>query len=209
MKRKILILLSAMLFVGTAAKAQLVVTDPGNMVQSIINSTKEIIETSATASRMLQNFQETVKIYNQAKEYYDKLRAVNNLVRNARRVQQCFLLVGEISDIYVNSYNKMLSDKNYSVDELSAIAFGYTRLLQESANELNDLQGIINPSDLSMTDKDRFDIIERVYEKLYRYRNLTSYYTRKNISVSMLRSRQTDDARRVAELYGGEDSKYW
>ena len=35
------------------------------------------------------------------KRYYDALKAVNNLVRSARKVQQCMLLVGEISDIYV------------------------------------------------------------------------------------------------------------
>ena len=42
------------------------------------------------------NFQETVKIYKQGKEYYDGLRKVKNLVRDARKVQQT-ILMGEIS----------------------------------------------------------------------------------------------------------------
>lgn len=50
----------------------------------------------------LQNFQQTVKIYEQNKKYYDALRKVNKLVRDARKVQRCMLLVGEISDIYVD-----------------------------------------------------------------------------------------------------------
>ena len=32
---------------------------------------------------MLNNFQETVKIYKQGKEYYDGLRKIKNLVRDA------------------------------------------------------------------------------------------------------------------------------
>ena len=52
---------------------------------------------------MLQNFQQTVKIYEQNKKYYDALRKVNKLVRDARKVQRCMLLVGEISDIYVDA----------------------------------------------------------------------------------------------------------
>ena len=81
----------------------------------------EIVETSTTAERMLSNFQETVKIYEQGREYYDKLKAVHNLVQDARKVQQSVLMLGEISEIYVNNYARMLSDRNYTTRELSLI----------------------------------------------------------------------------------------
>ena len=75
-----------------------------------------------------------MKIYKQGKQYYDALKAVKNLVRNARKVQQCILMVGEISDIYVTSYRRMLADENFSPQELAAIAVGYTKIIEESAN---------------------------------------------------------------------------
>ena len=34
------------------------------------------------------------------------LRKVNKLVRDARKVHRCMLLVGEISDIYVDGYRR-------------------------------------------------------------------------------------------------------
>ena len=37
-----------------------------------------------------------------------------------------------ITDIYVNSFQRMLRDGNFRPEELSAIAFGYTKLLEES-----------------------------------------------------------------------------
>ena len=86
------------LFVSQTSRAQWVVTDPGNLAQGIINATKNIVHTSSTASTMIQNFQETVKIYKQGKEYYDALKKVKNLVRDARKVQQTILLVGDITD---------------------------------------------------------------------------------------------------------------
>ena len=58
------------------------------------------------------------------------LKSVHNLVKDARKVQQTVLLVGEISDIYVNSFQKMLADKNYTTDELAAIASGYTKMME-------------------------------------------------------------------------------
>lgn len=98
------------LLCGTKASAQWTVFDPSNLVQSIINSTNEMVETSSTAATMLKNFEETARIYQQGKQYYDKLKNVSNLVKNARKAQQCVLLVGEISDIYMDGYRRMLSD---------------------------------------------------------------------------------------------------
>lgn len=92
------IFFSCLLYCGQAS-AQWVVTDPGNLAQSIINMSDNIAHTSKTAVSTAENFAETVKIYEQAKRYYDALRSVNNLVRDARKVQETILMVGEVSDI--------------------------------------------------------------------------------------------------------------
>ena len=57
---------------------------------------------------MINNFKETVKIYEQGKRYYDALKSVHDLVKGARKVQQTILLVGDISDIYVTNFNTMM-----------------------------------------------------------------------------------------------------
>ena len=108
--------------------AQWVVTDPTNFAQSIINTTQQIVQTSSTAKNMLNNFREVEKLYNQGKEYYDALKKVNNLVKDARKVQETVLLVGDISKMYVTNFKKMSQDPNFSSQELSAIANGYSKL---------------------------------------------------------------------------------
>ena len=190
-------------------KAQFVVTDPLNIAQSIVNTANEVIQTSNTVSNVIKNFNEVKKVYEQGKKYYDALKAVNDLVKDARRVQQTILMVGEIGDIYINSYQRMLQDDNYTLEELGAIAFGYSKLLEESAGSLLDLKGIVNASTLSMSDKERMDIIDRVYNSVKRYRNLVNYYTNKNISISYLRAMKKGDTERVLALYGNTNEKYW
>jgi len=190
-------------------KAQFVVTDPVNLAQSIVNSANEIIQTSNTVSNVIKNFQEVKKVYEQGKEYYDALKAVNNLVKDARKVQETILMVGEIADIYINSYQLMIQDENFTLEELGAIAFGYTKLLEESSNLLLDLKGIVNASSLSMTDKERSDVIDGVSASVQRYRNLVRYYTNKNLSVSYLRAQRKGDAQRMLALYGNADERYW
>ena len=209
MKKRIMILFMALLSLSVTSKAQWAVFDPSNFAQSIVNSANEIVQTSTTAQNMWSNFQETVKIYQQGKAYYDALKSVHDLVKGARKVQQTILLVGDISDIYVTNFNTMMGDPNFTVEELSAIAFGYNRLLEESSNLLLDLKEVTTATGLSMTDKERLDIINRIYGEVLEYKNLTWYYTRKNIGISYLRSKKKGDSQRVLALYGTQEQRYW
>ena len=199
MRTRITFVICLCLLLAGRASAQWVVSDPGNLAQGIINASKNIIHTSKTATNMVNNFQETVKIYEQGKKYYDALKSVNNLVKDARKVQQTILMVGDITDIYVTSFQKMLRDDNFTVEELGAIAFGYTKLLEESNDVLTELKNVVNITTLSMTDKERMDVVERCHSKMKRYRNLVSYYTNKNISVSYLRAKKKNDLDRISD----------
>lgn len=209
MRTKLIMISMAFLLLAGKVSAQWAVFDPSNLAQGIINTTKQITQTSATVNNTLSNFKETVKIYEQSKQYYDALKSVNNLVKDAKKVQKTILLIGEISDIYVSNYQLMLSDKNYTPDELTVIGSGYAKLLSESADVLQELKNVVNINGLSMSDKERMDLIDRAYSSVKNYRDLVSYYTRKNISVSYLRAKKKNDTDRVMSLYGSADERYW
>lgn len=210
MKKFIQLVCMVTLFaVAPSAKAQFVVTDPANLASGILNSANEIIQTSSTVSNVIKNFNEVKKVYEQGKEYYDKLQAVNNLIKDARKVQQTVLLVGDVSEIYVQNFGKMMNDPNFSPQELAAIANGYSALLNESTELLKELKQIVSSSSLSFNDKERMDIIDRVYKEVKEYHHLVRYYTNKNISVSILRAKKQNNTKRVLELYGTSTQKYW
>lgn len=204
-----MVLTVLMLAVAPSAKAQWVVTDPANLASGILNSANEIVQTSNTVSNVVKNFKEVEKVYKQGKEYYDKLQAVNNLVKDARKVQQTVLLVGDVSEMYVQNFGKMMNDPNFSAQELMAIANGYAALLNESTELLKELKQIVSSSSLSLNDKERMDIIDRVYKEIKEYHSLVRYYTNKNISVSLLRAKKQNNNKRVFELYGTANEKYW
>lgn len=158
---------------------------------------------------VLSLLNEVKKVYDQGKEYYDKLKAVNNLVKDARKVQQTVLLVGDVSEMYVKNFGKMMNDPNFSPQELAAIANGYSTLLNESTELLKELKQIVTSTGLSLNDKERMDIIDKVYKEVKDYHSLVRYYTNKNISVSILRAKKQNNTKRVLELYGTAEQKYW
>jgi hypothetical protein len=205
-KRFIVALAVALAGFTIQANAQWAVIDPTNLVQNILTVGK----TASTASNVLSNVKESVKIYNQGKEYYDALKSVHNLIKDARKVQLTVAMISDITSIYVNSFDKMLSDPNFSADELAAISFGYARLMEEGGALVAELKNIVTPSNgLSLSDAERMQVIDQVYNRMKEYRSLTQYYTNKNISVSYLRAKKANDTDRVMALYGNPNERYW
>ena len=206
MKKILLCLIMCMGFCTYQAKAQWAVIDPSNLAQNILTVSK----TATTATNVISSFQEMQKIYNQGKEYYDKLQSVHNLIKDARKVKETVEIVSEISDIYSTNFNKMLSDPNFSLRELEAISNGYSKLLKESGNLLSDIKNIVSPTNgLSMTDAERMNIIDQIHGKMIEHRNLIRYFSQKSISVSFIRSQESGDMERVRALYGDPSERYW
>jgi hypothetical protein len=131
------------------------------------------------------------------------------LVKDAKKVRDAILLVGEIGDMYVNSYQKMLADPHFTFEELVAISNGYSMLLADASDMLLEIKDVVNVNGLSMTDAERMQLVNFVYDKLRAHRNLVAYYTRKNISVSYLRAKKAHDTDRVMALYGNANDRYW
>ena len=206
MKRIILCLAVALSLFSFQAKAQWTVVDPTNLVQNI----RTAVQGTTTASNMIKNLQESVKIYQQGKEYYDALKSVHSLIKDARKVQKTIEMVSEITDIYVTGFNKMLADPNFTANELAAISTGYARLLEEGGALVTELKNIVTGSNgLSLSDKERMEVIDDVYNKMLEYRNLTKYFTQKSISVSYIRAKEKGDTERVLSLYGTPSERYW
>lgn len=206
MKRIIVCLAMALSMFTFQAKAQWIVSDPTNLVQNITSA----IQGTTTATNMINNLQESIKIYKQGKEYYDHLKSVHNLVKDARKVKKTIKMISEITDIYVNGFNKMVGDPNFTPNELVAISAGYAKLLEEGGALVSELKNIVTGGNgLSLSDKERMDVIDQVYNKMLGYRNLTKYYTQKSISVSFIRAKEKNDIDRVLSLYGSPSERYW
>ena len=206
MKRWIWLMCLVLACFTQRAAAQWTVIDPSNLVQNI----KSAVQSSTTASNMIKSLQDSVKIYNQSKAYYDALKAVHNIIKDARKVKLTIEMVSEITDIYMSGFNRMVTDRNFTSGELAAISAGYARLLEEGGALVAELKNIVTSGNgLSLSDKERMDAVDQIYTRMLRYRNLTRYYTDKAISVSFLRSQSKGDAARVQALYGKPSERYW
>lgn len=84
MKKTILLLAICLCVIGKAS-AQWVVSDPGNLAQGIINTTKQIVQTSTTAKNTLDGFMEAQKISSRVKNITMRLKRYTMLSRAVSR----------------------------------------------------------------------------------------------------------------------------
>lgn len=206
MKKVFLCLMVSALCCTFQARAQWVVSDPTNLVQNIISA----LQGTTTATNMINNLQESIKIYQQGKDYYDALKSVHGIIKDARKVQRTIAMVSEITDIYLTGFGQMVTDPNFTPNELAAISSGYAKLLEEGGALVTELKNVVTGSNgLSLSDKERMDAIDQIHTKMSEYRNLTKYFTQKSISVSYLRAKEKNDTDRVLSLYGSPSDRYW
>jgi hypothetical protein len=160
MKRLISVMLAGFLSLACPVKAQFVTIDPTNLVQNITTA----IETGSTVSNVIKNYNEVKRVYEQGKEYYDHLKSVHSLIKDAKKVQQTVAMIGDVTQIYVKNFDRMLSDPNFTAEELVAISAGYARLLEEGGDLIGELKNVVTSSNgLSLSDKERMDAVEQIY----------------------------------------------
>lgn len=79
----------------------------------------------------------------------------------------------------------------------------------KSTEVIDELKEVVSITTLSMSDKERMDVIDRCYKTVLGYRNLVQYYTNKNICVSYLRAKRSGDGAAIVQLYDNIYNRYW
>lgn len=175
-------------------RAQFVVHDPVALVQGIVNSVNEVVETSKTVTGIVAGVEEAKKIYDQSKWYYDKLKKVNNLIKDSKRVIECVNMLEDMVDIYTTNMSKFALKKGFTVDELTSYTAAYNRLLKKGSESIAELTKAISETSLTMTDKERMDLIRTVHNDITKLHTASLSLTNSIYVVSKYKENSYNEA---------------
>jgi len=213
MKTKVTILGLAVLALSIGkASAQLVVTAPVLEVQSGVqtglqNTMKGLSSAANVLVKAGVKEQELTKVFSEknmmlAKTWYDGLMQVSNTVRTYRRVQSVFEKQGRIIQTYSTAIETLRQSPYIKPEQLSTMTSVYTKMLTESANTLSDLQTIVSPAMLKMTDAERMRFIDKLDTKISDQLGLIQYYTQRNMVQMNMAEQKAQDAQSLNALMG-------
>lgn len=194
MKRKIIMLMLISVIGSTSLKAQLVVVDAPAKID-------RIIERITTATAQFKNITEYKAIADAARA----LKKVSAGIRNSKKVISCFDLVTKHAELYSKMYKSFMKDKNYTLPEKVQIKTDLMTYVKQSLNDFGDLKTAIIEGTATMNDKERFDLIDLVQNRLTE--NYTKMYSFSSgiQSTSKLRATSKYERENKIGLYGTKE----
>lgn len=190
MRKQTLIVLFAALALSPVARvsAQWVVHDPGNLAQAITSYAQHLANADNTFNTLL----ESRKIFEQGREYYDALKSVHSLIRNARKVEESVALSVRVVDEYGRTLSRLEGTGHFTARQLEAYNRQQRNLMLGMASVIDDITSVITVTGMSLSDKERLDLLDTSHARI------VSLYNR-SLGLNMQMEGEYDSARERRE----------
>jgi hypothetical protein len=133
--------------------------------------------------------------------YLTGLLAVSPSVRNYGRVAEIILQQASMVSEYKRANSAFKQSGSFSASELSYMSDVYTRLINQSLDNLDELNTILSDSKLRMSDAERIKGIDRVYASSSDQLQCLRAFNRQGIILSLQRSKDLNDTQALRKLY--------
>lgn len=193
---KLIILSVIMCMTNQAAHSQWVVTDPGALAQSILNYVQHL----STVANTIEEVEESTKIFEQGKEYYDSLKNVHDLIKDSRKVKDCVTLSVDLIQEYGKTKSKILSDSYYSAKQIDVYNRQQSSIMTSVAGVIADMNNVIVNTGMSLSDKERLDAIDTYYSRLQALSNKSYRLNQQIIGESLSVNQRKEQKRLEREL---------
>jgi hypothetical protein len=135
-------------------------------------------------------------------QYYQELFKVKALISDYEQVEHIINRQEQLVSLYKTSWANTQQDGHFNAAEMQQISSVYNGILQESAQNLDQLAKVINSFQTQMTDGQRMELIERISKQVDGNYNDLKKFTNQNIMLSMARAKDQQDVQSIKNLYG-------
>lgn len=209
MKKLILILGIALFSLPMANKA---LAQKDEIAQLLLNveklaQFKQILSDMKKGYQILNGGYNTIKDLSEGnfslhKTFLDALMEVSPTVKNYKRVADIInyqiILVKE----YKSAFNRFKQDNNFNQQELAYLGRVYENLFKQSLNNLDDLITIITANKLRMSDDERLEAIDKIFDDMQDKLLFLRYFNNNTKVLAVQRAKERNDANTMRLVYG-------
>lgn len=204
---KILLLVSCLFSSAIPASAQ--ADEIAQLALNIqkLNQFRQILSDMKKGYEIISKGYNTVKNLSQGnfnlhETFLDGLLTVNPKIKNYKRVSDILIMQKQLMSNYKSSFANFKGSNVFHERELSAMATVYDNLFSLSLKNLDELLMIITASKLRMTDAERLQAIDRIYDDMEEKTNFLQYYNTNNRALQKQRSQELRGINVISDLYG-------
>lgn len=139
--------------------------------------------------------------FNLHKSFLDRLLDVSPVVRNFRRVADIVATAGKMLGDYKKAYRQFTQSGRFTPAELAYISGVYSRLFDQSVNNLEALAKVVTAGRLRMSDDERLTAVDAVWKEVEdNYTFLTRFNNGTKV-LALQRIKEEKEIRALKKLY--------
>jgi hypothetical protein len=135
-------------------------------------------------------------------EYYQELLQVKNALTAYDKVVSMIDKQAQLVKDYQTAYAAMQKDSHFSAQEITYIGSVYSGILNQSVENLKQLELVITALVTQMSDASRLRIIDGAGARIDQNYSDLHQFTQQNILLSMQRATDASELQEVKQLYG-------
>jgi hypothetical protein len=139
--------------------------------------------------------------FNLHKDFLDGLLQVSPTVRKYKRVSDIINYQIKIVKQYKAAFNQFRQDKNFAPEEIDYLGKVYSNLFNQSLKSLDELTMIITAGSLRMSDDERLQAIDRIYNEVVLQFSFLQDFNNSTAVLSVQREKDIQDIEISRKLY--------
>jgi hypothetical protein len=133
--------------------------------------------------------------------FLDGLMLVSPEVKKYRRVADIISYQKNIISEYKSAFKRFNASDNFNPTEIGYLAMVYKQLFDQSIDNLDELAMVITSAKLRMSDDERLQAIDRIFEDVQDKLVFLRDFNSKATSLSLAREKQKSDLKQRLKLY--------
>lgn len=134
--------------------------------------------------------------------FFDKLKAVNPKIKNLAKVADIITLQVQIIKNYQTSYKQIKASQQFSNTEIKYIYSVFSRLLDDTGNNLEELYKVLAADQYQMTDDERIKRIDDLYIQMQTSYVFTQHFSKETLMMAMQRMKEGNEVKQSRDWYG-------
>lgn len=211
MKKQLFILLLAVSLIAVSIGSYAQVQEAAQLALNIqkLNELRKILQNMYDGYKILTQGYNKVKDITQGnyklhEVFLDGLMAVSPEIKNYRKVADIVSNQLRIVKEYKAAYDRFKSNELFHPEELEYMGKVYGHLTDQSLKNLDALLMVVTASNLRMSDAERLQTIDRLYEDVLDQLSFLRQFNNKAFVLAKQRAKETNDIITTERLYGIE-----
>lgn len=134
--------------------------------------------------------------------YFNALQQVAPVVKNDPKGRATDSLYQQVCSLFANEKQWQARQKLLNPKELQYLGQVSADLLAKCRTDMNELTDVLTPGKLQLTDAERLNRLDQLYERMKDKQAFAAYFSNKCRKLALNRQKQQKDRAQMKKLYG-------